>query len=293
MPGAQHIEQNLPRWLQDMYQRLGERSEAIRMAEPTRYDRSQHRIAPFNEDILRAHQMGREHTGSYAPYLRKSEEMTRSGTRSFPEDAQKYINPYINNVVSRIGEEGGRTFKEQILPGLEAHFVKLGQHGSSRHAQMGKQAARDLQNEIMAKQNQALASGYQQAAQMYNADMTRALEGARDMASLGGLNQAGNTVDMGSLMEQGRYQQAQQQAMEDLRHQEFLRAQEAPYTQLAQQAGILSGMPIAPSQSYLQQPAMPPAQMNMWGNASNAALGALGMSRLMGGHYRGGYIRGY
>jgi hypothetical protein len=289
-PAISHVQTEIPDWLAQYYEKLAEDAQKLsqRTVQPGRPER---RLAPIPEDIRQAHRMGRN-VGRHVPYLNRAEHMIGKSGKSFPERYQQYLNPYMQSVVNRISEEGGRTFKERILPEIEAHFVKLGQHGSSRHAKMAERMARDLQNEILAKQQQALASGYQQAAQISSADAARQLEAARETGDIGARLQAGSLADMQALMEQGRYQQQQEQALRDIKHQEELKQEEEPYRKLAEFSSILHGAPIAPSQTSTTYQTSGTPQLNTIGQLGNIAAGIYGLRAAMG-KKRGGRIPPY
>jgi len=260
-------ESELPPWIKEHYRALAER--ARREAERPYQPYGGQRLAPIPEAMQRAHALS-ERTGTYLPYLESSTQALRRTQAPFYEGYERYMNPYMQSVVNRIAEEGNRNLTENILPALEAKFVRLGQHGSSKHATLARRAAREIQGEISAKQAQALASGYQQAAQVFNADQARALEGARQMATLGGLSQAGLLSDIAMLGEQGRYRQQQEQAAKDIAYQDFLRQQNYPLEMLAHQAALLHGIPTPTQQtSYQQSPATP--QLNVLGQLGNLA----------------------
>lgn len=257
----------LPPWLLDMYRNLAERAQAISQAEYTPYQGE--RLAQMPPEFQQAFQLG-ERTGEYLPYLRTSEEVVKGAQRPFSQNYQQYMNPYQKAVVERIAEEGNRNFKENILPSLEAKFVRLGQHGSSRHAKLAREAARDVQGEIAANQAKALAQGYQQAAQIYNADQARALESARELSNIGGLKQAGKLADIAALTEQGRYKQQQAQAHKDILYQDYLRRLNYPQEMLQQQASILHGVPNqSQGMQFQQTPGTP--QLNVLGQLGNLA----------------------
>lgn len=255
----------LPPWLLEMYRNLAERAQAISQAEYTPYQGE--RLAQMPPEFQEAFRLG-EQTGEYLPYIRASEEMVRGAHRPFSQHYQEYMNPYQQAVVNRIAEEGNRNFKENIMPALEAKFVRLGQHGGSRHARLAREAARDIQGEIAANQAKALSQGYQQAAQIYNADQTRALEAARELSNIGGLKQAGKLADIAALTEQGRYKQQQSQAHKDILYQDYLRRLNYPYEMLQQQGAILHGVPHqAQSTQFQQTPGTP--QLNVLGQLGN------------------------
>lgn len=218
------------------------------------------RMAEIPEDIRRAHQMARETVGDESKLLREAEDFVKRGRVPFHENFREYMNPYQQAVINQISEEGNRNFKENVLPMLESQFVKLGQYGGSRHADLALRAARDLQHEILNRQQQAMASGYQQAGQFYNAQQARELESANQLSGLAAANQGSRLADIAALESQGRYQQQQNQAAIDERYQNFLRSIEHPMQRLAFQASMMQGMPYqGMNQSYYQTPAGPQA----------------------------------
>lgn len=69
-----------------------------------------------------AFDLGRQ-TGLYAPFVQQAEGQLKQGTQSVPQLYQQYMNPYTNQVVGRIAEEGNRNLTKNILPALESQFV--------------------------------------------------------------------------------------------------------------------------------------------------------------------------
>lgn len=268
--------EELPPWLAELFHGIASRGEQLAVSEPEDY--KEPRLADLPLEIGQARQMSRLVVGKYKPYLQQAENLASRSSSPFIQNYQQYMNPYQQQVVDRIAQEGNRNLTENILPALEAKFVRLGQHGGSRHADLSKRAARDIQSEISANQARALGQGYQQAAQIYNADQARALESAKEMSTLGGLQQAGNLTDIAMLMEQGRYQQQQDQAGKDIAYQDFLRKQNYPWEMLQNLSGILHGIPQqSQNTSTYQTPGTP--QLNLMGQAGSLAAQLYGMRR--------------
>jgi hypothetical protein len=258
--------QELPDWLKDITRKNVERSHQLAISPYTEY-RGQ-RLASIPEEMKRAHQISTR-TETYLPHLRQTERILGQTGQTFPSHYQEYLNPYTKAVVNQISEEGNRTFLEKILPQLDAMFVKAGHHGSTHHAKLARHAARDIQRDILDKQQQALAHGYQQAAQIYGSDQARKLETARELKGLGGLYQAGQIGDISMLGEAGRYKQQQEQAARDIAYNDFLRAQNYPHQMLQQQTAILHGTtPPSISETHYA-PATP--QTSILGQLSNLA----------------------
>lgn len=269
----------LPAWMQQPYQDSIAQAQVHAKEKPVKYPRQ--RLADINPNIARAHQIGTDSLNSFLPLLKEAESMAKKGQETFPMHAQQYMNPYQQNVIDQIAQEGNRNFTENVLPALEAKFVRLGQHGSSRHANLASRAARDLQSEIMNRQSQAMATGYQQAGQMFNADRAKQLEASGQLANLGSMKQAGLLSDIAMLENQGKYQQQQEQAGLDTGYQDFLRQQEHPMQRLAFLQSMLSGLPtdaFRTNQAFTQTPATP--QMNVLGQMGSLA-GNIWGSRMM------------
>lgn len=272
----------LPPWLQQAYRDMTERAEAIRKAPYQRYEGE--RIAPLNQDIVNAHGLGRR-TNTYQPYINRSEQLLNRGSENFADNYRRYMDPYQQAVVDRIATEGNRNLTENIMPMLEAKFVGLGQHGGTRHATLANRAARDIQGEISASQAKALSHGYQNASQIFNQDKARELAAGREISNLGGLSQAGRLTDITMLMDQGRYNQSQDQAKKEIAYKDFLKQQAYPQEQLADQATIMHGMPLAGQKLNVQKT----PELNMAGQLAPLAMNIYG-ARMMAGKKRGGYV---
>lgn len=274
-------------WLTHILQRTGARSEAL-MNEPYQaYNRP--RIAPFNADLLRAHDLGRN-TGLNVPYLQGAERFTNQAAQGFPENVNRYMNPYQQQVVNRIGQEGARTLNERLIPALSGQFAGLGQHGSTQHHRLLTQATRQLQDDILGRQQAALASGYQQAGQLHASDQERTLQAGRTMAQLGTARQAGNIADISALEQQGERQRGFNQQQANVGYEDFLRQVNQPREALAHHASVLHGFPAAQSQFGITQvPGQPqPNTVSQLGPLAGQLYGA---NRAFGGHKAGGLIK--
>jgi len=280
MPFLSNVQfEELPPWMKVPYQNMVQAAERYAQEPYRQYE--DHRIAPIEDEMRVAHALINRNVGVEQPILERAEHQAMQGTRPFHENAAQYMNPYQQHVVRQIAEEGNRNFIENVLPALEAKFVRLGQHGGTRHADLSLRAARDLQHEIMNRQQQALAQGYQQAGQMYNAQQARQLEGAGQLGNIAAARQGARFADISALENIGRYRQQQQQAANDVRYQNWLREQEHPMYRMQQQAAMMQGMPgQGINQSYYQTPATP--AMNVIGQLGPLA-GAIWGTRMMSG----------
>lgn len=269
--------QTLPPWLEAIYRNLGERSEQLSQRDYQAYPYQ--RLEPLSEDTAIAHAMGRR-TGSYEPSLQQAETYTAQGAQGFPLQYNAYMNPYLDSVVNRMGEDAGRTYREQIMPQLESAFVGAGQHGSMRHQEMAQRSARDLQSELLARQQAARASGFQQAGQLFGNDRDRALRAAEQSANTGRLRQAGRLADISALESQGAQQQALGQAGRDIGYSNFMNQQNFPQQQLGVHAATVHGLPN-PMTKMAQRQTEGTPQTNTLGRIGNLAGQLYGMRTMM------------
>lgn len=271
--------EELPPWMREQYRNMGTRAAALG-AEPYRQYAGE-RVAPLTADINAAHALASRGIGAEQALLGQAAQRVNAGAQPFHQNVQQYMNPYQQHVVRQIAEEGNRNFTENVLPALEARFVRLGQRGGSRHSELGLRAARDLQHEILNRQQQALASGYQQAGQLYNAQQAREMEGANQLQNLAAAQQGSRLADVAALENQGRYQQQQNQANMDIRYQNWLRELEHPMHRMGFQASMMHGLPHQGiNQSYYQTPATP--QMNLLGQLGPLAGNIWGTRQMSG-----------
>ncbi len=223
-----------------------------------------------------------------------------------PDVVGQYMNPYMENVVGRIGELGTRALKEQVLPGIEGEMIRAGQFGGTRQAEITGRAIRDAIEGISAQQSQALASGFgqaQTAAQadlarqgqlavtaggltqqqqqvlsdiagrtgtLYGADTATELGVSDRMARLAEQRQQQELVGAGALQGVGAAQQALTQRNLDLANQDFERQQAYPQQQIGALTQTLQGVAGAIPKSELTQGFGSPAQQQEFGPSSGA-----------------------
>jgi len=140
---------------------------------------------------------------------------TGVGTTPFMQNVGQYMNPYTQSVIEDINRLGQRQFKETLAPGATAGAVGSGQFGSKRGMQVYGNVARDVNRDILGKQAEYLAKGFDAAtaAAKAQADLNLAASGR-----LGELSGIGYTQGIGGLdvmSKLGSQQQAQEQARLD------------------------------------------------------------------------------
>jgi hypothetical protein len=243
------------------------------------------RLAQFSPDTLEAQRLARAGLGEYLPYLQRAESyLPRAGAPAY-ENIRRYMNPYEQEVIDRAGQDATKTFREGILPQLEQQFVSRGQLGSKRHRELALQAAADLQNNLAGQRASMRSKHYQEAANMQHADQIRAMETARQLASLANQRQAGRAVDTSILSGIGGDTEARRQQELNMRYEAFMRQLEYPWDMVQRRANILHGMPMQTMTSTLNMEPLQ-RQTNTAGLLGSMALQALGARMAMGN--RGG-----
>lgn len=233
-----------------------------------------------------------------------------SGGQFGSNEAQQYMNPYMQNVVDIQQREAQR---QADIAGTQrgAQAVKSGAFGGSRQAIVDAEAARNLATQKGDIQAQGLNQSYQQAMAQFNADQARRMqadqlgEQSRQYgAGLGlqglqtGLQAAGTLGQLGGQQFQqgmdinklrsayGGMEQAQTQKGLDVGYQNFLNQQNYPYKQLGFMSDLLRGTPTGSSSvTNMYQPAGSGLQ-----DIAGLGMGMYGLSKFMA---EGGEVKTY
>lgn len=301
----------IPQFLSDYTQGLLSKANAV-AAEPFQAYGGP-RINPFTQDQENAFQATRNNFGAYTPGVNAafgtavnsmnnnavgaaSPYLGQAAGTFTGSNVQQYMNPYIDNVVNRVGELGARNLREQLMPAIGDQFIKAGQYGSSQMQQAVGRGLRDTQESVLAQQNQALAQGYNTAGQLFNQDMSRIanigqtfgnltsqtardqLAASQQMGALSNLGQTMSLRDAAALEAIGATQQQQGQKNLDLGYQDFLEQRDYPKTELSFLSSMLRGIPYGTTTSTSQTgPANAYQPSPLASLAGSAALfGALG-----------------
>lgn len=279
----------LPQWYTDYATNLLSKAQAATDQPYQRYDAA--RIAPFQQEQLDAFNQYKQGMGGYQPYVNSANQALNRGTGSFtdPGVSQRYMNPYIQNVISGIGSTAARNLSENILPQLNRTFVGSGTFGGSRSAEFMRRAVRDTQSAALGKQTEALADAYGAGADLYGDEASRALTGAQQYSQLGQSAQEQRLRELTGLEAIGAKRQELGQTSANLAYGDFERQRDYPITQLQQLAGI-GGVPSASGAGTVVKEE--PGRNNtaaILGLASQA-LGAFGRFGGFGGFKDGGKI---
>jgi len=271
--------QQMPDWYKNQVESAMTRAQNL-ANEPYRHYGGQ-RVFPLSREQLRASELA-QREGVYEPYFNTAQSlMGNIAQQTFPGMHQHYMNPYEQHVIRNMENESMRTLGEKILPAIENKFVRLGQHGGSRHRDLTLRATRDLQNDLAERRHRALAHGYEQSAQQFATDQARRLMSARELANLGQMKHAGHVADIASLEQTGANKQRQGQLAHDIDYQNFLREVAAPAERMSQWASVVHGMPYSTATHVYDNPLAAPPQMNTVGNLGNLASSMFAMRQGM------------
>jgi hypothetical protein len=224
-----------------------------------------------------------------------------SGGQFGGNEAQQYMNPYMQNVVDIQQREAQR---QADISGTQrgAQAVKSGAFGGSRQAIVDAEAARNLATQKGDIQAQGLNQSYQQAMAQFNADQARRMqadqlgEQSRQYgAGLGlqglqtGLQAAGTLGQLGGQQFQqgmdinklrsayGGMEQALNQRGLDVKYQDFMNEENYPYKQLGFYSDLLRGTPTGSSSvTNMYQP-----QGSGLQDIAGLGMGMYGLSKFM------------
>lgn len=195
--------------------------------------------------------MGLEYLQTQAPQLQQFQmgpaERARTGSFAMPGTAERYMSPYMQNVVDIQQREAQRQ-ADIAKTQRGAQAVGAGAFGGSRQAIMEAEAARNLATQKGDIQAQGLQSAFQQAQQAYQTDAARQLQaqlanqqaglttGQQNLQALLQTQGLGAQTGMqAQQLNQAAQLQAQQQALGQSQAQNLFNQQNA---QLAAQYGL-------------------------------------------------------
>ena len=279
-PYAETSETALPDWYTNYGMQLLSNQNAVMNAPYQTFQGP--RVAALTPQQQQSMQMTGQAAGAYKPGLDAAQQATQGlmnapggmeaanpflqrSAQTSASQVQQYMNPYQEAVVSRIGDLGARTLREKLLPEISDAFIKSGQFGGSRQAEMIGRGIRDTMEGISAQQAAALSQGYAGALQAAGTDLSRfgtlgqtagALTAqdvdarraaAAQMANIAGQQQTLGLAGANALQQAGALQQAQEQRNLDVAYEDFRRQQADQQARidaaLATYKGVAPGVP--------------------------------------------------
>ena len=204
------------------------------------------RIAGFTPTEKTGFEMTKAAAGSYQPFLGQAGEALAGAGQTFPEAVSAYMNPYTQNVVNQIAEQGVRQLQEKYLPAIGQEFIQAGQFGvgpgSTRMGEFGARALRDVQQAVLGEQAKALQAGYGQAADIFQSDAARKAQLAGTAADIAGMAQRYGLTGAGAVTGVGEKEREMGQANLNLAYQDFLKQEGYPKEQINFLADVLQGV---------------------------------------------------
>ncbi len=256
-PTTKTTETVLPDWYTNYAMNILSGQQAVAATPYTTYQGP--RVAEFTPAQQQAFGMTQQAATAYQPGLQQAEIAAQQAGpltgialaapylgqagQTAPSQVQQYMDPYQQAVISRIGDIGARTLREQLLPQIRDRFIAAGQYGGSRQAEMMGRGLRDIYESTLAKQAELLSQSYGGALTAAQEDLRRqaALAGTAGQlgtaASQAGVQQAGALADIakqqqalgltgaGAVGQVGALQQQQAQQNLDLAYKDFLAQQ--------------------------------------------------------------------
>lgn len=320
----------IPQWLSDYTQGMANKANAVG-AEPYQAYGGP-RVAGFTGDQQNAFSMTRNSVGDWKPQFDAGGNAISgamglnplsaasgymgqaSGTWNNAGTVASYMNPYTQQVNDALAAQAGRNLNSYLLPQVNDTFTRAGQFGSAGQARAVGNTLENLQSQLLEQQSQNLQSGYNSAASNFQSDQSR-LAGLGQVAgnltsaqqqNLGNLGynsgvlaqigQASSLKDAAAMEGIGAEQQALTQKNLDTAYGDFLDQRNYPKDQLGFMSNIIRGVPYgtqtsgtttttAPYQGTMS--ASPLAQI------ASAGLGALSLSKLLGGMADGGMVQAF
>lgn len=198
-----------------------------------------------------------------------------------PYAMQAYMNPYVS---ASLQPQLREIQRQGDLAGLQAasQATAAGAFGGTR----GQLAQAEAQRAAMNAQQQAIAQGYNtaygqaQQAQQFGANLGlqgygQALQGAGQLAGIGGQQLQAQQGIIGTQAQQGAAQQAQQQNIINQAIQDYATSQQYPLMQLGFMSNILRGLPMqsTTTQTYQAQPSTTQQLIGLGGTAAMLGKG--------------------
>ena len=270
-PTEQNIVQSsLPKYFEPYAIDMIKRAEAESKREYTPYQGQ--RLADENVDTARSREIARQAAEGGIPGIGQAISGTTAGmgraiqglgfqSQDFgSEQAQKYMSPYLQNVLD-VQKQAAITDFQRQQAGRAADAIKAGAFGGSRSAVAQALAGEGLQDKLAEIQAVGQQKAFEQAQQQFQRDREAKLAAERQglsaaeslsgqsaqLAALGEKARAGD-IEAAQLLEKiAKDRQAREQAGLDIAYEDFIRQRDMPREDLTFLSSILRGVPVQPS----------------------------------------------
>ena len=230
---------NIPAYLEPYVTRNVASAEAVANQPYQSYGGQ--RIAEFNpnQKAVASGIMGMQTPGQYGQATQATQGAMNSSWAD-PGVASQFMNPYQQNVTDIAKREAMRQYGIQGTAN-DAKFATAGAFGGSRQGIVDAEAQRNLMQQQNDIQMQGANQAYQQGMNQYNTQQGVQLQGAGQLASIGGQQQQADLARYGAQAGVGQQQQAQTQQQQDLAYQDFINQRDYGKTQAGWMSGLLHG----------------------------------------------------
>ena len=264
------VQSNLPKYFEPYALDMLQRAESESKREYTPYEGQ--RLAGDAADIVASRGRVRDIAGSGIAGMDTAMAGTQAGMGralqglGFTADefdsgiAQKYMSPYMQNVLNIQKEQAIRDF-QRGEDARRSQQIQAGAFGGSRGAVQDALAQADLERKLGEIQATGQQKAFEDAQMQFQRDREAAAQaeqiGLKSAESLAG--QAGQIAQLGDLARKGDIQaaellekigkdiQAREQAGLDVSYEDFVRQRDFPKEQLQFLSSILRGVPVQPS----------------------------------------------
>jgi hypothetical protein len=320
--------EGIPKWMSDYTQGLLARANAAASEPYIPYGGP--RIAGFTQEQQDAFGLAEENVGAWQPYSQAATSGYAGGLEaagniqgaadpyltqaegSFTDEgvAAQYMNPYMQNVLSRQAEESNRNLTESYIPQLQGMFTGAGTYGSrggtGSMQDIGTRGFRDIAEGLQGQQLAALTGAYEDAGARYEGERGRYSElgrlrgalaesqagamytGAEGLGRLGSEAQRMGLTDAAALEGVGAQQQALNQRSLDTAYNDFVEQRDLPFDRLGFMNQMIRGLPYT---RVTDRTETGPADYYGPSPLSQIA-GAYGTYRGLTDQAEGGYIEG-
>ena len=264
------VQTNLPKYVKPYFERLLKRTEAESKQEYNPY--TGQRLADESGDTLQSRQNIRDIASSGIAGLPAAQGATMAGMQRALQGlgyqsqdfdsaaAQKYMSPYMQNVVDVQKQQAIQDFQDQNAA-RAAQAVQAGAFGGSRQAIAQGMAQNELSRQLANIQATGQQAAFEQASGQFERDRAARESAERlgltageslgaqgsQLAQLGQLAREGD-IQAATLLEQiGKDQMSREQAGLDMAYEDFVRQRDYPREQLQFMSSILRGVPVQPS----------------------------------------------
>jgi hypothetical protein len=224
----------------------------------------------------------------------------------------QYMNPYIDSVVSRIGELGQRNLTDVLMPAVEGRYIGAGQLNFGGRGGMGTpsgmltdtaRAIRDTNADILGRQAEELRTGFNTAtglsaadldrqlsvgkttADLFNTDASRKLTAANQLADMAAKEQELGLTGVNAMANIGARERAIENENFKAAYDEWMRQYNEPETRLRSFTDILTGLrgnlPSATRESGVSPSGV--TTKSSPGTGATIAAGLLGIAGILEG----------